>query len=156
MLIIPKISRLSRSANCSNKKHRKRQLGANNLCYVPLLPLPLLFVSPVLLPSSPPPFSVFLFLSFFLYRSDRVMSFVQDFRLSLFCPIVEFPLRHYWGLSLSRSRNARLIDERRTEFETEASRLWSFRVNHRWKSPSYQVNELPTSPYPMGSRATWG
>lgn len=52
MLIIPKISRLSRSTNGSNKKHpEKRQLGANNLCYV-LRPFPPhLFRSRFLLPS---------------------------------------------------------------------------------------------------------
>lgn len=125
------------------KSTEKRQLGANNLCYVPPHRFPLYPRLPSLSLSSS-----------FLFCPSSVMSFAQDLSVS-------FPSRRRLpsprrGLSLLRSRDARLIDEERTEFETEASRLWSFRVNHRWKSPSYQVNELPTSPYPTGSRAPWG
>lgn len=125
------------------KSTEKRQLGANNLCYVP----------PHRFPLYPRLLSLF-FSSSFLFCPNSVMSFAQNLSVS-------FPSRRRLspprrGLSLLRSRDAGLIDEERTEFETEASRLWSFRVNHRWKSPSYQVNELPTSLYPTGSRAPWG
>jgi len=129
------------------KSTEKRQLGANNLCYVPPLCSPIIRASFVSL-------SPLLSSSFSLFRLSHVMSFVQDLFVSFPSRRSSLPPRR--GFSLLRSRDAGLIDEERTEFETEASRLWSFRVNHRWKSPSYQVNELPTSSYPTGSRAPWG
>lgn len=126
------------------KSTEKRQLGANNLCYVPPHRFPLYPRPPVSLP-----------LIFFSLSPQQRYVLCPGF-VRLFSVRGEGSLAPRRGLSLLRSRDAGLIDEERTEFETEASRLWSFRVNHRWKSPSYQVNELPTSPCPTGSRAPWG
>lgn len=124
MLIIPKISRLSRSTNGSNKKRWKKDnsVQITFATFSDLSPLSLSrsrFLSPSPLSSSfPSPFQL-LFIPRLLVARLPSLSVLQ-------------PVLVRQSSLTKRGREG----EREREFETEASRLWGVRVNHRWKSPT--------------------